>query len=164
MSDLVISRASEADVAAADHIIREVADWLIAKGEMLWGPKETSFVKLEAVARAGELVIGRVDGQAAACMFLHAGDPEFWPEDPPGEALYVHRLAVVRAFAGRGFAQAMLNWAEADARRLGRGFVRLDCEERPKLIALYRAAGFHPVDPGPVVVDGHWVIRQQKPV
>jgi GNAT superfamily N-acetyltransferase len=97
-------------------------------------------------------------------MFLHFSDPDFWPEDPPGEALYVHRLAVTRRFAKKGYSQAMLRWAEDEARRLGRPYVRLDCEQRPKLIALYRDAGYLRVDEGPVEVHGYWVLRQQRRV
>jgi GNAT superfamily N-acetyltransferase len=162
--NLLIRRAGLADVDAADRIIREVAEWLIDKGEPLWGPQETSRAILDEVARAGELGIGFLGSEAAACMFLHNEDREFWPEDPPREALYVHRLAVARKFAGRGLSRAMLDWAEEEARAAGRPFVRLDCEPRPKLVALYRAVGYVPVDPGPVMVTGHLVIRQQKRV
>jgi GNAT superfamily N-acetyltransferase len=161
---LVVRRGGAADVPEAHRIICEVAEWLIAKGEALWGANETSLATLEEVARADELVIGRVGGEAATCMFLHRADPEFWPGDPAGEAVYIHRLAVARAFGGRGFAGRMLAWAEDEARLTGCRFVRLDCEPRPKLIALYRSAGYLPVDPGPVVVKGHAVIRQQKRV
>jgi GNAT superfamily N-acetyltransferase len=161
---LVIARGGVADVAEAHRMICEVAEWLIAKGEALWGANETSLATLEEVALADELVMGRVAGEAAACMFLHRTDPDFWPGDPGGEAVYIHRLAVARAFHGRGFSGSMLAWAEDEARRTGCRFVRLDCEPRPKLMGLYRAAGYVPVDPGPVIVQGHAVIRQQKPV
>jgi GNAT superfamily N-acetyltransferase len=162
--NLVIARGSVADVSEAHRIICEVAEWLIGKGETLWGANETSLATLEAVARADELVMARIGREAAACMFLHRSDPDFWPGDPAGEAVYIHRLAVARAFAGRGFAGRMLAWAEEEARRMGRRYVRLDCEPRPKLIALYRSAGYLPVDPAPAVVHGYSVIRQQKPV
>jgi GNAT superfamily N-acetyltransferase len=151
-------------VAEADALIHGAARWLDARGLTLWGPNELSYDDLVAVARAGELVIGRLDGEAASCMYLHAEDPVFWPEGVTGEAFYIHRLAVKRSFAGRGFAQRMLAWAEAEARTHARTFLRLDCEPRAKLLALYREAGFVPVDPGPVLVTGHWVVRQQKRV
>jgi hypothetical protein len=44
------------------------ADWLIAKGEPLWGPDETSLDELVRVARAGELVMGP---HRARTGFLH---------------------------------------------------------------------------------------------
>jgi GNAT superfamily N-acetyltransferase len=161
---LVIARAGMEAVPEADALIREAADWLIAKGEPLWGPNEISFEELQRVARDGELVVGRVAGEAASCMYLHDEDRLFWPETVPSEAFYVHRLAVARKFAGRGFAQAMLDWAEGEVRARGRHYLRLDCEPRAKLLGLYRDAGFLPVDSEPIQVGPHFVVRHEKPI
>ena len=159
---LVIARAGVEAVAEADALIHEAADWLSAKGEPLWGPDETSYEELMRVTRAGELIIGRVKDEAAACMYLHDEDRLFWPNDPPGEAFYVHRLAVARRYAGRGFSQAMLGWAEAEVARCGRSYLRLDCEPREKLLALYASADFTRVDAEPIMVTGHRVVRHEK--
>jgi GNAT superfamily N-acetyltransferase len=159
---LVIARARMEAVPEADVLIREAANWLIAKGQPLWGPNETSYEELVRVARAGELVIGRIDGEAVACMYLHGEDRPFWPQDPPDEAFYVHRLAVARKYAGLGYAHAMLEWAESEVRAKGRLYLRLDCEPREKLLALYRNAGFTPIDPEPILVIGHLVVRHEK--
>jgi GNAT superfamily N-acetyltransferase len=159
---LVIARAGVEAVPEADHLIREAADWLIAKGEPLWGPNETSFEELQRIARAGELVIGRLAREAAACMYLHDEDRLFWPQCKPGEAFYIHRLAVARKFAGRGFAQAMLEWAEDEVRATDRAFLRLDCEARPKLLALYANAGFSRIDDLAIRVGEHFVVRHEK--
>jgi GNAT superfamily N-acetyltransferase len=161
---LVIARGGLSDVPEADLLIREAADWLIAAGMPLWGPEETSYEELVRVAREGELVMGRLGHEAAACMYLHNEDRLFWPQTAAGEAFYVHRLAVARRFAGRGFARAMLAWAEAETRAKGRRFLRLDCEPRPKLIALYRDAGFTRIDPGTIQVGRHFVVRHEKPI
>lgn len=161
---LAIAREGMAAVAEADALIREAADWLIAKGEPLWGPNETSHGELERVAKEGELVIARMDGEAVACMYLHKEDTLFWPHMRPGEAFYIHRLAVKRKYAGRGFAHAMLAWAADEARAQGRPFLRLDCEPRPKLMALYKSANFMPIDSHPVEITGHYVVRHEKRV
>ena len=161
---LFIARAGMEAVPETDLLIREAAAWLIAKGEPLWGPNETSHEELVRVARDDELVIGRVEGALATCMYLHREDRLFWPEVEPGEAFYVHRLAVARRFAGRGFAHAMLRWAEAEGRASGRLYLRLDCEPRTKLLALYRSAGFTPIDQRPIQVGPHFVVRHEKRV
>lgn len=162
-AELAITRAGIEAVPDVYGLICEIAQWLIDRGDALWGEEEISHDELVRVARAGELITGRVAGTLAACMYLHGEDQVFWPEARPGEALYVHRLGVARRFAGSGYSQAMLDWAMREARHMGRDFVRLDCEPRPKLLALYRNAGFAPVDPGPVQVGRHWVVRQQIP-
>jgi GNAT superfamily N-acetyltransferase len=95
-------------------------------------------------------------------MYLHNEDPIFWPNAIAGEALYIHRLAVARRFAGRRFSHAMLDWAAREAMSAGRDFLRLDCEPRPKLLSLYRDAGFLAVDARPIQVGVHFVVRHQK--
>jgi GNAT superfamily N-acetyltransferase len=158
----VIVRAGIEAVPEADALIHEAADWLIAKGEPLWGPDETSLDELVRVARAGELVMGRIAHEPVSCMYLHNEDRLFWPHDKPGEAFYVHRLAVARKQAGRGFAHAMLRWAEDEVRAKRRRFLRLDCEPRAKLLALYASAGFARVDALPIQVGEHFVVRHEK--
>jgi GNAT superfamily N-acetyltransferase len=161
---LTIARGGMADIAEADLIINEAAQWLTRAGMALWGPEEISFEALLRVARAGELVMGRVSGEAAACMYLHAQDTQFWPKARAGEAFYIHRLAVARKFKGRGFSQAMLDFAVGEARAAGRAHLRLDCEPREKLLALYRDAGFGRIDPEPILVGRHFVVRHEKRV
>ena len=162
--ELAIARAGMEAVPETDALIREAAEWLTAKGEPLWGLNETSYDELVRVAKAGELVTGRLSGGLAACMYLHNEDALFWPQSLPGEAFYVHRLAVARKFAGHGHARAMLDWAAREVRRCGRRFLRLDCEPREKLLALYRSAGFARIDEGTIQVGEHFVVRHEKRV
>jgi len=82
-------------------------------------------------------------------MYLHGEDRLFWPEGAPGEAFYIPSPRGRAQIRRRGFAQAMLRWAEDEVRAKGRVYLRLDCEPRAKLLALYRSAGFAPVDPMP---------------
>jgi GNAT superfamily N-acetyltransferase len=159
---LVIARGTVDDVPETDELIRATADWLIRMGEPLWGPNETSLDELNRVALIGELVIGRVANELATCMFLHDEDRLFWPHVAAGEALYIHRLAVARKFAGLGYAHAMLDWAADEARAKGRRFLRLDCEPRAKLLALYQGAGYRRFDSQPIQVSEHFVVRHEK--
>ena len=161
---LRIARGSLDDVPETDRLIRATADWLIKKGEPLWGPNETSLDELLRVTQAGELIAGRVKGELASCMYLHDEDRLFWPHVSHGEAFYIHRLAVARRFAGRGYAHAMLDWAVSEARSNGRRFLRLDCEPRAKLLALYRSAGYSRVDSAPIQVGEHFVVRHERRV
>lgn len=161
---LLIARGTLADVAETDALIRATAEWLIKKGEQLWGPNETSLDELTRVTRIGELIVGRVEGELATCMYLHDEDRVFWPQVGRGEAFYIHRLAVARKFAGRGYAHAMLEWAGSEARAHGRPFLRLDCEPRAKLLALYASAGYRRIDSTPIQVGEHFVVRHEKRV
>jgi len=159
---LLIAHGTLDDVAEADALIRATADWLIGRGEPLWGPNETSREELMRVAHSGELIVGRVLCELASCMYLHHEDRLFWPHARPGEAFYIHRLAVARPFAGRGYAHAMLEWAASEARARGRPYLRLDCEPRAKLLALYASVGYRRVDSAPIQVGEHFVVRHEK--
>ena len=161
---LLIAHGTLDDVTEADALIRATAEWLIKKGEPLWGPNETSRDELVRVAHLSELIVGRVAGELASCMYLHHEDRLFWPHVREGEAFYIHRLAVARAFAGRGYAHAMLEWAENEARAKERPYLRLDCEPRGKLLALYAHAGYRRVDSAPIQVGEHFVVRHEKRV
>jgi GNAT superfamily N-acetyltransferase len=58
-------------------------------------------------------------------------------------SLYVHRLAVRRAFAGATVSHALLRFAADEAKRRGCSALRLDCiASRPKLRAVYERFGF----------------------
>src|SRR5258705_6188895 len=109
---LVIGYGTIDDVPEADGLIREAADWLIRRQMPLWGPNELSYEELVSVARKGELVIGRVGDEAAACMYLHDEDRLFWPHVAQCEAFYIHRLAVKRRYSGPGLFHAMLELAQ----------------------------------------------------
>jgi ribosomal protein S18 acetylase RimI-like enzyme len=162
--EIIIARAGMEAVPETDALIREAADWLTAKGEPLWRANETSYDKLVRVAKAGELVTGRIKDQLAACLYLHGEDNLFWPQALPGEAFYIHRLAVARKYAGRGCARAMLDWAARETSAQHRPYLRLDCEPRPKLLALYRDAGFTRIDERPIQVSEHFVVRHEMRV
>jgi hypothetical protein len=58
----------------------------------------------------------------------------------------------------------MLDWAAREVRLQGRFYLRLDCEPREKLLALYRSAGFARIDAKPILVQGHFVVRHEKPI
>jgi GNAT superfamily N-acetyltransferase len=139
-----------------------VAGWLAGSGRTLWDPDELSETDIAKRARAGELVLVFDGETAVACMYLQESDAPYWPEARDGEALYVHRLAVRRSHGGRGVSRLLLEWAASEARRMGRPFVRLDTEMRPALLALYENAGFRRVDPAPIKIGTHIVVRFER--
>ena len=143
-----IRLASPADVPAALAVLREAAAWLVDTGRPLWEADELAVGPLEVAAGAGELFVADADGTMVSMMLVQRRDSLFWPDDPPGEASYVHRLAVARSAAGTGLATAMLHHALAVARERGNRFLRLDCVPRPKLVSLYERHGFARVDEG----------------
>ena len=63
--------------------------------------------------------------------------------DVPGDAGYVHGLAIRRDFAGKGLGREFLRWAEDRVAASGKKYLRLDCAaENRALNEYYRRAGF----------------------
>jgi GNAT superfamily N-acetyltransferase len=76
-------------------------------------------------------------------MKLEMEDITFWPDVPSGDSLFVHRLAVRRAFSGGPISTALLDFARSEAIRRERRYLRLDCAaDRPKLRNVYESFGF----------------------
>jgi ribosomal protein S18 acetylase RimI-like enzyme len=132
---------------AALRIWRDVAQWLVDRGQPLWSPAifDERFL---ADARARGVVIGaQLDGAVVGVALLQWTDELWWPDRPRDGAAYIHKVAVARAAAGRGVAAALVADCERRTRARGIGIVRLDtAEDRPVLRALYESLGFGAVD------------------
>jgi GNAT superfamily N-acetyltransferase len=143
MDAVRIRPAGPTDAGTVEQMIREAAAWVDALGAVMWDDGELDSTCIAAEVAAGQFYLADVAGQPAGTIRFQLEDPEFWPDRPEGEAAFVHRLVVRRAFKGQGVAKALLQWATRHARSHGRALLRLDCDaDRPKLRALYESCGF----------------------
>ncbi len=138
-----IRRARRRDALAVQAVLLEAAEWLRERGDPLWSPDAFELEELGRDVAAGHYVVAWSGEQAVGVLRVTEEDPLFWPDANPEEALYLHRLAVRRAHAGGLVSTALLTWAGQRARRLGRRYLRLDCDaNRPRLRALYERLGY----------------------
>lgn len=141
--ELAIRQGQPADTDALTVIYDDVVEWQKAQG---MPPGLPPLPMREIVARRivrGVIYLASLDGAPAGTITLEEDDREVWPEAAVGEALYVHGLAVARAFAGKEIGLAMLAWAERVAANEGKSYVRLDCmADNPALRAYYVRAGY----------------------
>ncbi|MBB6053252.1 GNAT family N-acetyltransferase [Armatimonas rosea] len=162
MSEFRVARATVDEAPLAAAILLEVSEWLVAIGQKNWEPEWFTPESMVPNAERGELWLAWDGSDPVGTMLVAATDEDFWPEDAPGAALYVHRVAVARRAAGRGVSQALLRQAEAETVAAGVPYLKLDCRaDRPKLRALYEAAGFQRVDERTVFGWLH-VVRYEK--
>jgi GNAT superfamily N-acetyltransferase len=156
MPDITIRPATPAEAPTVHAILTEAANRLISINQPLWRLNELAEEKIAADVAAGQVHIACVDDQAAGCIRFQLEDPFFWPDDPPGEAAYVHRLAVRRKHAGGHVSAALLTWAKQRTREIGRRYLRLDTDAtRPSLCAVYDRNGFRrhsKIQQGPYLV------------
>jgi GNAT superfamily N-acetyltransferase len=148
--------------AEAVGILQGVTHWLKARGHSYWSVDEFRIEEFEAAANAGELVMGFEGDQGAAVMLLQRMDPRYWPTEPPGAALYIHKLAVRRISAGRRWGARLIEWAAGEALARGVGRLRLDTVLGPVLPSMYEQQGFIVVDRYPMRVGPVTVIRMER--
>jgi GNAT superfamily N-acetyltransferase len=160
----LVTRAEPEDAGAALEILREVAQWLVDIGRPLWRVESFRLDDLERAARGGELVLGFESSGPVASMLLQTRDDIYWPNDPVGEALYIHKVAVRRCAAGQQWSTRLLAFAMEQARDAGARFLRLDTAGRVELLSLYQSQGFYVVDEHPRLVDGIPIYRLELPL
>jgi GNAT superfamily N-acetyltransferase len=131
-------------VAAPDQagdvlrVLDEAAAWLRARGIEQW-PARFEFSWVRGSLMRGETWLVEVDGLVSATVTLDWSDA-VWA-GIPGDAAYLHRMAVRRRSSGLG--RVILAWAAGVAREHGRQALRLDCvASNERLRAYYEAAGF----------------------
>jgi ribosomal protein S18 acetylase RimI-like enzyme len=137
----VIRRATEEEVPAVAAILDEATAYVATKGYDQW-PVPYPQEELRGRWLAGELFVAEEESRLAAAFVLQAEDRPFWG-DHADDALYLHKLAVRRAFAGRGLGVRIVEWAATQVAAAGRSFLRLDCmRDNPGIRSFYEALGF----------------------
>lgn len=159
-----IKRATPEEAGEALSILREVAQWLVDIGRPLWPVESFQLDAVRRAALAGELILGFAESRPVASMQLQARDERFWPDDPPGEALYMHKVAVRRCAAAQQWSTRLIAWAREEAQNAGARFLRLDTADRHELLALYQRHGFYVVDERPRCVDDLMIYRLELPI
>jgi GNAT superfamily N-acetyltransferase len=133
----------------AIDIIREAARWLIDTGKPMWGEDELTD---EHFSNPPEEFIVMWDGnQSVAAMTLsftkNIIDKHCWPEIPPDESGFLHKLSVRRKYAGKGLAARLAEHAKQLCAAKGIRYLRLDCDaNREGLMALYKSCDFSLVE------------------
>ena len=147
MAAIDIRIATNADTPAVSAILTEASNWADTVGVKMWQLDELSPARLRADVAAGLFFLAWDAATPAGTVKFQLDDPEFWPDDPGHHAAYIHRLAVRRPYAGTGVSQALMAWAAARTRAIGRKVLRLDCDaERTSLRRVYEEFGFRTHD------------------
>jgi GNAT superfamily N-acetyltransferase len=141
--EIQVREAALPEATFVSEILTEAAVWLCDRGMPLWAPDEVTACLVAPEVESGRYLLAWLGGVAVGTMRLTPSDPVFWPEAAPGEALYLHRLAVRRAASGGQVSSALLRAAVAAAVARGARYLRLDCEtSRLGLRGVYERFGF----------------------
>lgn len=138
-----IRPAQPSEFLAVAAVLGEAAAWLRQTGRELWLAEEVAPAKVAPDVLAGLFYVVAQEEEITAVAKIQFDDPLFWPDVPPNSSLFLHRIAVRRAFAGQGMVGALLAFARQMAVVNGRSYVRLDCDAaRPALRRYYERLGF----------------------
>jgi len=138
-----IEQARPDEAATVAAVLNEAARWIAAEGRPLWSAADVDLERVQRDTDAGGYFIARAGTDVAGVVRIDLEDPGFWPEMESGSALYVHKLAVSRAWAGHGVSVRLLEFARERTAQLGRPCLRLDCvADRTPLRSLYERFGF----------------------
>jgi len=142
MDTVSVRQAMAPDTESVSSILQEAANWLVSQDAALWKADELAPDKIRADVSAGLFWLAVLNGQAVGCVRFQTEDELFWPDVPPGESAFIHRLAVRRKSAGGTISSALIDWAKEHAAELGKRYLRLDCEAATtKLCQVYERAG-----------------------
>jgi GNAT superfamily N-acetyltransferase len=140
---LIIRQASSTDAEVVRAILAEAAQWLRDSGRELWREDELTADIVRPDVEAGSVYLAAYGDEPAGTLRFQLTDERIWADVSQHESAFVHRLAVRRRFAGGELSSALLSWAVARTRELGRRYLRLDCDHaRPRLRAVYERFGF----------------------
>jgi GNAT superfamily N-acetyltransferase len=162
---LEIGPATVADVTEIAEVLQAAARWIETWRSRLWDPDLLGEAFVAPIVARGEFLLARTDGLIAGTAIVQREDARFWPDRPPGEAGYLHKLVVRRAYAGRGVSRALIEASAARVAGWGRDLLRLDCH--PDLARVYLGLGFRQVDERQVVHPESGLItvaRMERPV
>ena len=135
-------RVASGDLEESLDILREAAAWLSSIGRPQWAPEELTAGSLGCRPQDC-LALYSSGGVGAATLCLTDADPFYWPEIPPGQCGYLHKLAVRREFAGQGIAALFVRYAAELCRARGLSALCLDCDpSRAGVVRFYDSLGF----------------------
>jgi GNAT superfamily N-acetyltransferase len=140
---VVVKQANNTDIPVIENILLSIVDWMEKNGLPQWGLENVKWENLSKYFEIGNFYIAYDNSHPVACMALIDYDPNIWNDIPKGESLFIHKLAVMRDYAGKGFSKELIDFAKLKARSMGIKTLRLDSRaDRPKVRAVYENQDF----------------------
>ena len=140
--------------ADALYVIRQAAVHLIDHQKTLWPLDELTAEQVFHGCQHDNIVTGYIGANPIAAMLLTYHDPTFWPDVPPNQAGFIHKLSVVPDYQGKGVAAQMVNFAKNEVKNKEIPWLRLDCHsDRNRLRNFYESLGFRCVREG--IAEAH---------
>lgn len=146
---IIQAAATPANLATVVRLRREAIAWLQAQGQDQWSTDwpdtDTMVAGFERDLREGStwFALDDVGGVLAVITTNRRTHSGLWTPQEESTALFVHRLTLTRAAAGRGIGARLLDFAGEQAEQAGLPWLRLDAwTTNSRLHDYYRGQGF----------------------
>lgn len=124
-------------------VFLEAAHWGRRTDKKLWSDEDLKRENLLKYYKPSEFYLIMLNNKDAGAMVIQWEDPVFWPDFPKGEAGYLHKLCIRRAFSSIGLSDHMIQIAISECKKRNIGKLRLDTGwKNTKLRELYERNGF----------------------
>lgn len=142
-----IIAADMTGVKIVSEVLTEAANWLDSIGQSMWKAENLTADVLLKSYQPQEMKLCYEQDQLIGVYILQWYDPLFWAELEPKEAGILHKLAVCREFAGKGYGRKMVESAVQLCREQESSTLRLNCGTfRSRLRNFYEGCGFEFMD------------------
>ncbi len=139
----MIIQATPEDIQALERLYHKRVDYNDAQGIHQWDHAEVMWKHLAEIYEISDFYVVKHDDEIIAAASIVDYDPRYWPQIPPKQSLYLHKLCVDPQYSKQGFSTRLLNFFKAKGRKEGYPDVRLDVRShKKKLRAMYEAQGF----------------------
>ena len=143
-----IRKATESDIHSIEDILYDAVLWMQKMNiPTLWTFENTRWTSLVKNYHIDDFYLYFLNNQPIGCMALTKTDHKYWPDVTPGNALFLHKLAVKKEASGLDISRELIDYAYHIAKSQSIPSIRLDCNaDRTKLRLLYERNGFRCVD------------------
>jgi GNAT superfamily N-acetyltransferase len=139
------------------------AKWLNSINQPMWKYEDVTSKESLKKYCLEDMKLCYENGNLIGVYILQWQDPLFWPNLKENESGIIHKLAVCRENAKRGFGSKMIESAESACKERNIKWLRLNCGTfRSRLRNFYESNGFKMVDR--VFVDNRDQIRYEKSI
>lgn len=141
MKQYNITPASVHDLPAIYHLFDEAIRFQKENNYIGWKQYDQAFIQADVNNKL--LLKITSDQQIAGIFSICFSDELIWRDREKGDALYLHRIVLNRAFKGEKIFGKVLEWAIQFAAETQLAYIRMDTwADNEKIIAYYKSYGF----------------------
>lgn len=141
--EVKIQQASQADMEGIALMYQKRVAYNDAHDIHQWNYDQVTWDAFFKTYEISDYYVGKVQEEIVCGMFVVDVDALYWPDEPAGVSLYLHKICVDPAWSGYGFSDQLISYFKYLGEKKGVPEVRLDVrKKKAKLRQMYERNGF----------------------